>query len=102
MGDNPEKAKEAFRLVQQAYEVLSDPQERAWYDNHREAILRGLDEENREVDGIDIFKYFTPSCYSGYGDNDQGFTVFIGNYLKHLKKKMNHLMMIVKPNLNIP
>jgi len=71
--DNPEKAKEAFQLVQQAYEVLSDPQERAWYDNHREAILRGLDEENREVDGIDIFKYFTPSCYSGYGDDDQGF-----------------------------
>lgn len=26
--------------VQGAYEVLSDPQERAWYDSHREAILR--------------------------------------------------------------
>lgn len=25
--------------VQGAYEVLSDPQERAWYDSHREAIL---------------------------------------------------------------
>ena len=71
--DDPEKAKEAFQLVQQAFEVLSDPQERAWYDNHREAILRGLDEENREVDGVDLFAYFTPSCYSGYGDDDQSF-----------------------------
>ncbi|TMW44997.1 hypothetical protein DOY81_009929 [Sarcophaga bullata] len=31
-----EEAKERFQLIQQAYEVLSDPQERAWYDNHRE------------------------------------------------------------------
>ena len=41
---NPDIAEEAthqFRLVQQAYEVLIDPQERAWYDKHREAILRG-------------------------------------------------------------
>jgi len=28
-------------LIQQAYEVLIDPQERAWYDKHREAILKG-------------------------------------------------------------
>jgi DnaJ family protein A protein 5 len=27
--------------VQSAYEILSDPQERAWYDSHRESILRG-------------------------------------------------------------
>jgi len=29
--------------VQSAYEVLSDPQERAWYDSHRDAILRNDD-----------------------------------------------------------
>lgn len=28
--DNAEVAKENFQLVQQAYEVLSDPHERAW------------------------------------------------------------------------
>jgi DnaJ family protein A protein 5 len=27
--------------VQTAYEILSDPQERAWYDSHRDAILSG-------------------------------------------------------------
>ncbi|KAF4520178.1 hypothetical protein B566_EDAN003890 [Ephemera danica] len=39
--DNEEEAKEQFQLIQQAFEVLSDPHERAWYDDHREAILKG-------------------------------------------------------------
>ena len=39
----------------------------------REAILRGLDEENREVSGVDLFAYFTPSCYSGFGMDDKSF-----------------------------
>lgn len=46
------EAKEKFQLIQQAYEVLSDPQERAWYDKHREQILRGKQsnyEDNRLV-----------------------------------------------------
>ena len=30
-----------FAEVQTAYEVLSDPQERAWYDSHRDVLLRG-------------------------------------------------------------
>lgn len=33
-----------FAEVQSAYEILSDPQERAWYDSHRSEILRGDDE----------------------------------------------------------
>lgn len=39
--DNPDEAKSQFQVIQQAFEVLSDPQERAWYDDHREAILKG-------------------------------------------------------------
>lgn len=39
--DNLQAATEQFKLIQQAYDVLSDPQERAWYDKHREAILKG-------------------------------------------------------------
>ncbi|KAI0475106.1 DnaJ-domain-containing protein [Xylariaceae sp. FL0804] len=38
-----ERATQRFAEVQSAYEVLSDPQERAWYDSHRDAILRGDD-----------------------------------------------------------
>lgn len=36
-----ENATKKFAEVQTAYEILSDPQERAWYDSHRDAILRG-------------------------------------------------------------
>ncbi|KAF5019013.1 hypothetical protein F66182_8987 [Fusarium sp. NRRL 66182] len=38
-----------FAEVQTAYEILSDPQERAWYDSHRDAILSGKDGD--EADG---------------------------------------------------
>lgn len=36
-----EAATTAFAEVSAAYEILSDPQERAWYDSHRDSILRG-------------------------------------------------------------
>ena len=39
--DNLDEAKREFQFIQAAYEVLSDPQERAWYDKHRDAILLG-------------------------------------------------------------
>ena len=47
---NVEGSTKLFAEVQAAYEVLSDPQERAWYDSHREAILRGGDGAQQEFD----------------------------------------------------
>ncbi|KAL5597062.1 hypothetical protein BROUX41_006271 [Berkeleyomyces rouxiae] len=41
--DDIEAATERFAEIQAAYEVLSDPQERSWYDSHRAAILGGVD-----------------------------------------------------------
>ncbi|XP_026748794.1 dnaJ homolog subfamily C member 21 [Galleria mellonella] len=70
--DNLQEAKEQFQLVQNAYEVLSDPQERAWYDNHREQLLRGAGSSYND-DSLDVFPYFSPSCYKGFGDDPQGF-----------------------------
>lgn len=34
-----EEATTIFAEIRAAYEVLSDPQERAWYDSHKEQIL---------------------------------------------------------------
>ncbi|KAK0713860.1 hypothetical protein B0T26DRAFT_742371 [Lasiosphaeria miniovina] len=39
--NDTENATRRFAEVQTAYEILSDPQERAWYDSHRDAILGG-------------------------------------------------------------
>jgi DnaJ family protein A protein 5 len=38
---NVDETTRLFAEVQSAYEVLSDPQERAWYDSHRDILLRG-------------------------------------------------------------
>ncbi|XP_076633005.1 dnaJ homolog subfamily C member 21 [Colletes latitarsis] len=71
--DTAELAKEQFQIVQQAWEVLSDPHERAWYDNHYEAILKGGIGEDYKDDSIDLFQYFSTTCFKGYGDNEKGF-----------------------------
>jgi len=47
--------------------ILSDPQERAWYDNHRDAILQGKDgTEGEDHSQINLWTYFSTSCFDGY------------------------------------
>ncbi|CAH4037980.1 dnaJ homolog subfamily C member 21 [Pieris brassicae] len=70
--ENLLEAKDQFQLVQTAYEVLSDPQERAWYDNHREQLLKGAGSSYND-NSLDVYPYFSPSCYKGFGDDPQGF-----------------------------
>ncbi|CRK97523.1 CLUMA_CG010912, isoform A [Clunio marinus] len=69
---NEIEAKQKFQLIQQAWEVLNDPQERAWYDKHRDQILKG-NQSNYEDDSLDVYAYFSSSCYKGFGDDDEGF-----------------------------
>lgn len=45
-----EEATRKFAEIQAAYEVLSDPQERAWYDSHRDAILAGKDDLGEDIE----------------------------------------------------
>lgn len=42
------------------------------YDNHREQILRGS-QSNYEDSSLDVYQYFTASCYKGFDDDDAGF-----------------------------
>ncbi|XP_041816167.1 dnaJ homolog subfamily C member 21 isoform X3 [Chelmon rostratus] len=87
--DNAEEAAEQFKLIQAAYDVLSDPQERAWYDNHREALLKGGLSGDYEDDSIDLLQYFTVTCYSGYGDDEKGFyTVYMNLFESIVKEEM--------------
>eukprot|EP00878_Enallax_costatus_P030206 GHUV01032870.1.p1 GENE.GHUV01032870.1~~GHUV01032870.1.p1 ORF type:complete len:202 (+),score=69.47 GHUV01032870.1:343-948(+) len=79
------EADAVFKEIQNAYEVLSDKHERAWYDSHRDQILRsgerhqagggpgGFTPGERPEDEVDLFQYFSSSCYSGFGDGPKGF-----------------------------
>ncbi|XP_054612421.1 dnaJ homolog subfamily C member 21 [Dunckerocampus dactyliophorus] len=89
--DNAEEAAEQFKLIQAAYDVLSDPQERAWYDNHRDALLKGGLSGDYEDDSIDLVQFFTVTCYSGYGDDDKGFyTIYRNLFESIVKEEMEH------------
>ncbi|XP_026052382.1 dnaJ homolog subfamily C member 21 [Carassius auratus] len=89
--DNAEEAAEEFKLIQAAYEVLSDPQERAWYDNHREALLKGGVSGEYQDDSTDLLQFFTVTCYSGYGDDEKGFYAVYRNVFETIvKEEMEH------------
>lgn len=78
--DNSEESTRVFTEIQQAYEVLVDPQERAWYDKHREQIIRGGDDY---VDNcINLMKYFSASVFCGHGDDEQGFYAVYANVFR--------------------
>jgi DnaJ family protein A protein 5 len=72
-----DEAAEEFLLVQQAYECLSDPQERKWYDDHRDAILAGWSASSPDNDDsdflFDMVPFMHPGCYSGYNNKKDGF-----------------------------
>lgn len=77
-----EGANARFALVRAAYEVLSDSQERAWYDSHKSEILRDDDDyvtdEPQEmvipsISVQEILRYFNPSLYGQMDDSQAGF-----------------------------
>ncbi|RXN08619.1 dnaJ -like protein [Labeo rohita] len=89
--DNAEEAAEEFKLIQAAYDVLSDPQERAWYDNHREALLKGGVSGEYQDDSVDLLQFFTVTCYSGFGDDEKGFyTVYRNVFETIVKEETEH------------
>lgn len=71
--DNLEECTKHFSLIQQAYDVLSDPHEKAWYDRNREEILIGSLEEKYKDNTLDLQPFFDPNCYEGYGDDEKSF-----------------------------
>ncbi|KAJ8753630.1 hypothetical protein K2173_025621 [Erythroxylum novogranatense] len=65
-----------FQELSHAYEVLSDPKERAWYDSHRSQILfSDPDSGNSVPDSVipNLFSFFSNTVYSGYADSGKGF-----------------------------
>jgi len=100
--DSPDEAKEQFQLVQQAWEILNDPHERAWYDNHREAILKGGIGEDYKDDSINLFPYFSLSCFKGYGDDEKGFFTVYRNVFEQLAEEDAEFTKDSESNEEIP
>ncbi|KAH8582933.1 DNAj domain [Cryptosporidium sp. chipmunk genotype I] len=78
--NNVEEATHRFQLIAAAYEVLSDPNERAWYDSHRKQILSesnsgayNEDDPNYDPSEINIWKYFSRDIFGDFNDDNNGF-----------------------------
>ncbi|CAI9787195.1 unnamed protein product [Fraxinus pennsylvanica] len=68
------EATAAFQELVNAYEVLSDSRERAWYDSHRSEILFSSNNSSKTSGPVpDLFSFFSNSVYSGYSDSGRGF-----------------------------
>ncbi|XP_071953881.1 dnaJ homolog subfamily C member 21-like [Antedon mediterranea] len=102
---NPDRIDECtsyFAVIQQAYDVLSDPQERAWYDKHREAIIRGGFGDDYKDDFIDLVPYLSPSCYSGFSDDSKGFYSVYGDVFHKIAEEDKRFMDSDASDYDIP
>lgn len=83
--------------INKAYEVLIDGNERAWYDSHREQILRGhegQDMSKEEMEqasyGFNIWPYFSTNCFKGFDDSEKGFyTVYSSVFHRIANEELN-------------
>ncbi|KAL7647878.1 UNVERIFIED_CONTAM: hypothetical protein RMT77_001488 [Armadillidium vulgare] len=90
--NNEEEAKAKFQEIQNAYEVLSDPQERAFYDRNRDSILHGEEDGSALKEEIHLYKYFCASCYTGFDDSERGFyTVYRRAFESIAAKDMKYM-----------
>ena len=97
--DNVEEATLKFAQIRSAYEVLSDPQERAWYDSHKSQILRedsdkygddGFDDVEPEIAGTtveDILKFFDPSLYTRKDNSAYGMYAMVTQLFNKLAEE---------------
>ncbi|OIW18519.1 hypothetical protein TanjilG_13271 [Lupinus angustifolius] len=72
-GISQSEATAQFQELQHAYEVLSDPKERTWYDSHRSQIL--FSDPNSVGSSVvpDLFSFFSNTVFNGYSDSGKGF-----------------------------
>eukprot|EP00760_Papus_ankaliazontas_P034816 PhM_4_TR7504/c0_g1_i1/m.94181/K09506/DNAJA5; DnaJ homolog subfamily A member 5 len=71
-----EAAENAFKEIVNAYGVLSNEEERAWYDNHKESVLRGEapgDDMDVPEEESKLYPFFKEACFDGFGPGKKGF-----------------------------
>lgn len=80
---NIEEATREFSEAQSAYEVLGDANERAWYDRHKDSILRGADADQTYEEDLNslttqqLMPYFGSVSSAALDDSSKGFFTII-------------------------
>jgi DnaJ family protein A protein 5 len=91
-----ERTTKLFAEVQVAYEILSEPQERAWYDSHEGQILRGDNggteehfEHNMRVTTADDITRMLRKFHGGidFSDSPSGFFGFLRETFETLARE---------------
>lgn len=87
-----EEATAQFAKVQAAYDVLSDPQERAWYDSHGltggSSGFAGYDNTaGRVTTADDLRRFFDPMLYQNTGDGPDGIYQIANGIFETLAKE---------------
>lgn len=100
------RASEQFKSIQHAYSVLSDEHERAWYDAHRNQILRGHDPDTADPDKqadpadatqVDLFACFSSTAYRGFADDRDGFYAVYADVFERLwQEELDEMMRMGK------
>ncbi|CAN6631034.1 hypothetical protein TRVA0_013S00320 [Trichomonascus vanleenenianus] len=85
---NEEEATKQFAKVQAAFDVLSDPQERAWYDSHGSTGGPGPQEYGGKVTATEELKqYFDPAWYQQLSGNPEEFYRKVGQLFDQLRQE---------------
>ena len=115
--DNLDVATEKFKEIQNAHAVLSDPNERAWYDGHKAQILRGdsdSDDDEYEPDNSqnygrkrskykvpDMKQYCTTGAYRGFSDDSGGFFAVYSEIFEGSHTSNPHRNLICRDNADV-
>lgn len=81
-----EEATERMKLITEAYSVLSDASERAWYDAHRESLLAGDSGGDESRMTPNLFPFFVKSCFDEFDDSERGFFTVYGRAFDSIQR----------------